>query len=320
MITDIFGNRYQNILQFDRQSAEGKVGSILAQASHIFFGDLQPLFCFQDTFFREINQKLSRELGLPTLSEFSFVTGPEQGICTAFLAMPFRLFDKWHRDPDYYCKTRLSMLELLFRQTEEHARRLTSQVVGLHGQQTILIWQSALSRAIQELNVRLQPIGLVYHNGFLHLATDEQTTEQIAKPFWEIVADPKWAVVDQEMKEAFDRLDQRQHDAFTHATKALESTIKIISDENGWSTGNEKGAANYIENLQSQRSGRFIDGWEADALKDIFSKLRNPHSHGGGSTPPPRLSDIQQSWVIESCMSWIKSLVRRTPVIVRPQT
>jgi hypothetical protein len=76
MITDIFGNRYQNILQFDRQLAESIVGSILVQASHIFFGDLQPLFRFQDTFFREINQKLSRELGLLTLSEFSF------GICS----------------------------------------------------------------------------------------------------------------------------------------------------------------------------------------------------------------------------------------------
>jgi hypothetical protein len=39
------------------------------------------------------------------------------------------------------------------------------------------------------------------------------------------------------MKEAFDRLDHGQYDAFTHATKALESTIKIICDDKGWTTG-----------------------------------------------------------------------------------
>jgi hypothetical protein len=55
---------------------------------------------------------------------FELLDQPTEEICTAFLATPFRLFDKWHRDPDYYCKTRLSMLELLYRQTEEHARRL----------------------------------------------------------------------------------------------------------------------------------------------------------------------------------------------------
>jgi hypothetical protein len=54
---------------------------------------------------------------------------------------------------------------------------------------------------------------------------------------------------------------RKQHDAVTYATKALESTLKIISDESGWSTGNERGAVNYIENLQS--SGRFIAAWEA---------------------------------------------------------
>ena len=38
-------------------------------------------------------------------------------------------------------------------------------------------------------------------------------------------------------EEAFDRLDHGQYDAFTHATKALESTIKIICDDKGWTTG-----------------------------------------------------------------------------------
>jgi hypothetical protein len=91
----------------------------------------------------------------------------------------------------------------------------------------------------------------------------------------------------------------------------LESAIKIISDEKGWTTGNEKGAANYIDHLASANHGRFIEAWESDALKALFKELRNPHMHGGGSNPPPRLLDAQQTWAIENCMTWIKSLVRR---------
>jgi hypothetical protein len=63
----------------------------------------------------------------------------------------------------------------------------------------------------------------------------------------------------------------------------------------------------------SARNGRFIEVWEAEALKALFGDLRNPHSHGGGNNPPDPLSDAQQTWAIESCMSWIKSLVRRKP-------
>jgi AbiJ N-terminal domain 4 len=311
MITDIFARRYQGVLNFDRQWAENIIGPTLVQAHIIFFEDLHPKFRFGEDFFREINEKLARELALPSLKQIPSAAISEQQTCSFFLGRPFQFADEWIGGPDNYCKTRLSMLELLFREAEVRARELAT--VFAIGNQPNPFWQNTLSSAVQELNTRLRAnqTELVYNNGFLHLATDEQSTERIAKPFWEIVADPKWAVVDQEMKGAFDRLDHGQNDAFTYATKALESTIRIISDEKGWSTGNERGAANYIDNLVSARNGRFIEVWEADALKAIFTNVRNPHSHGGGSNPPPRLLDAQQTWVIENCMTWIKSLVRR---------
>jgi hypothetical protein len=183
------------------------------------------------------------------------------------------------------------MVELLFRAAEDRVARL----VGISGAAG---WLNYVRQATEELNVRLQQngTGLIYNNGFLHIADDQLTAHRIAKPFWDVVADAKWATVDQEMKEAFDRLDHGQPDAFTHATKALESTVKIISDEKGWTTGNEKGAANFIDDLVSARNGRFINPWEAEALKAIFRDLRNPHSHGGGSNPPPPLSNTQQTW------------------------
>src|SRR5262249_5404685 len=228
MITDIFARRYADTLDFDNHWAADVIAPTLVQAGHIFLNDVPRQFQFKEDFFRDINQKLARELRLTTLRRPSS-SANEQHICISFLTAP--LEDNLHADPDYYCMTRLSMLELLFRATEDRVRRLGT----VHP--TAVGFQNIVSRAIEELNERLRMSGtpLVYSNGFLHLATDDLSEERIAKPFWEIVAHPKWATVDQEMKEAFDRLDRNQNDAFTHAFDALESTIKIISDENGWS-------------------------------------------------------------------------------------
>ena len=145
----------------------------------------------------------------------------------------------------------------------------------------------------------------------LQSVDDELTQTHITEPFWQITSDPRWANVDEDMKEAVDKFDNNGRDPALYAAKALESTIKIISNERGWTRGNERGAADYINNLVSQNNGRFIDVWEGDGLKAIFSHVRNPHGHGPGSAPQPALSPSQTAWVIESCMSWIKSLIRR---------
>jgi hypothetical protein len=203
------------------------------------------------------------------------------------------------------------MVELLFREAEALVRQgfmPAALARPLNG-----FADTVFTEAINELKARLRAnrTGFDYTNGLLHLASDDLTTERIANPFWKIIADPKWATVDQEMKEAFDHLDHGQRDAAAHAAMALESVIQIISNENGWTIGNEKGAANYVNNLVSARNGRFIELWEADALKAIFTNIRNPQFHGSGSSSPFRLLDAQQTWAIENCMTWIKSLVRR---------
>jgi hypothetical protein len=309
IITDIFAKRYEE-LRFNRDFAENIISPTVAQASYIFFDDVQPTLKFTDEFFRRVNLLLSRELGLQSLNEYPGPT--ERQTCYLFLSQPFRPFGTWHREPDYFCKTRLSMLEILFREAEALVRKGYVPAASARNPVVGSKVKGVMTEAIKELKARLRAnhTGLDYTNGLLHLASDELTTERIAAPFWEIVIDPKWAVVDQEMKEAFDRLDHGHDDAFTHATDALESTIKIISDEKRWTRGTEKGASNYIDNL---RGGRFIEVWESDALKAIFTNLRNPHRHGGGSNPPDPLSNAQQTWAIESCMTWIKSLVLRLP-------
>jgi hypothetical protein len=167
-------------------------------------------------------------------------------------------------------------------------------------------WRST----VDELNARFRQAGckLHYHNGFIQIATDERVTQNVEVPFWNLVSDPKWKNVDHDMKEAMDLRDTDGRDPTLYAAKALESAIKIISDEKKLTTGDERGAANYIDNL---RRGKFIDAWEVDTLKTFFSKVRNPMGHGPGSGELVALNKQQTDWAIEHCMTWVKSLIRR---------
>jgi hypothetical protein len=169
---------------------------------------------------------------------------------------------------------------------------------------------TGLELAVVELNTRLQQAGcdLHYHNGFIQVASDPKVVQEVEAPFWQLVANPKWANVDLHIKEAFDLRDTHLGDPAFCAARALESTIKIISAEKQLTTGKERGAHNFIDNL---KGGKLIEKWEADALKAFFTDVRNPLGHGPGSGEVPKLSDHQTNWAIEYCMVWVKSLVRR---------
>jgi hypothetical protein len=169
---------------------------------------------------------------------------------------------------------------------------------------------AAWRAAVDELNARFRQAGceLHYHNGFVQIGADDLILQQIEEPFWRLVASPKWANVDHDMKEAIDLRDTDGRDPGLYAAKALESAVKIISDEKKLSNGKERGAANYIDNL---KRGTIIEDWEADSLKVFFSKVRNPLGHGPGSGAMPALNKQQTDWAIETCMTWVKCLIRR---------
>lgn len=299
---------------------------------------------------KSMHDRLSMELGLQELAargywaermvvgnkqrywqELNFVTVCNNFVCSAYDGSP----------ADQFMKERLSFVEIAFRDRENgltaqnaalqrqinQAELLERVLPGNPGQRGTRIpgnradgLRAANASAnqtfrtnVDELNERLRRAGaqLNYHNGFIQIAEDQLIERQIETPFWSLVNDPKWANVDTDMKEALDRRDGSGRDPAFYAAKALESTIKIISNEKGWTHGGERGAHSYIDNLASARNGTFISKWEQSALKLIFSDVRNELGHGPGNEPMPELTPQQTSWTIESCMAWIKSLILR---------
>ena len=238
---------------------------------------------------------------------------------------------------DRFIKERLSFIELAFRERENKINEINSNLPkqlldakiqdkrvkpggnripgnradGLKAFNETL--NASFRVSIEELNERLRRanFNLNYHNGFIQISDDKLLEEQVEREFWAMTKDPLWGNVDIDMKEAVDLRDSNGRDPAFYAARALESTIKIISDQKRWTHGGEKGAQNYIENLGSKKNGTFINEWEREALKSFFSAVRNPFGHGAGSEKMPKLSRQQTDWAIESCMSWVKTLVKR---------
>jgi hypothetical protein len=347
MLTDIFARRYADYPIWTQYTENEP--RLLQQCIGVA-KDVLPYYRYdgkvtetQKAKWNSIHDRLARELGLRELWQRYFTT-TTNGVtwnhtaewvtmCEYFVTAQY--VPQAHVSVDRYMKDRLSLIELVMRERqdeinemnrtlEQRIKEAISQAVlrglripgnpagGVRAQDAAA--NTAFNNSVDELNVRFQQAGvpLRYHNGFIQVAKDEQIEKQVAKPFWEAIAEPKWANVATDMNEALDRRDIGAGDAAWYACKALESAIKIISDLKGWSTGNEKGAHNYIDNLVKERNGaRFIDTFEMEVLKSYFTHVRNKFGHGPGSQPMPNFTAAQTDWAIEFAMSWVRTLVRR---------
>lgn len=327
MLTDIFAHRYEHAqLPLNRWDHTQR---LLVQMVRLLEEQVCPYWVdgkadeTGKAFWSTLNKRLSMELGMSSLSpEYNGGSRvSEIDICKNWmLSNP-----KDHQGTiSEFIKERLSLVELGFRLREE---RLNTPKPKTGLQDFIDIneglkalqkqWSDAekagFRSTVDELNERLRRAGypLHYHNGYLQFSEDELIEDNIEAPFWALVSDPKWGSVDHDMKEAVDRRDTGGRDPAFYAARALESAIKIVCDEKGWTTGSENGANNFIEKLGSKGNGRFIEVWEADQLKNFFSKVRNPFSHGPGSAPIPSLTPPQTDWAIAFCMAWVRSLIVR---------
>lgn len=297
---------------------------------------------------KSLHDNLSRELGVDELFSryYSYTNKNHLGqsvpisgffgwdyACEKFVKSDF---SPEQHDPDRFIKERISFVELAMRKRYEELEIINGNLpkaildaklrdsaprrgMRIPGSAVdgVKAWNKTqndtYASQVEEINERFRRVKapLTLHNGFIQVSTDEIVEENIAKPFWNIVSDPLWKNVDIDIKEAIDRRDSNDKDPALFAAKALESAIKIVSDQKGWTSGKENGASNYIDNLVSKNNGRYIDPWEAEILKDFFRKVRNTLGHGPGSEPMPVLSIPQTDWAIETAMSWIRTLVRR---------
>lgn len=297
---------------------------------------------------KSLHDRVARELGVNELSQryYSYRQKNYLGnelpisgsfswdhVCGQFVNAPFT----GQADPDRFIKERLSFVELAFRVRGDEIAEANAQLPkalalaairdkGQHRGLRFLpgseadgmkTWNATINSnyesQVAELNERFRraKAPLTYHNGFIQLALDETIEQNIAKPFWALVADPLWKNVDIDMKEALDRRDSNDKDPALFAAKALESAIKIVSTTKGWTRGTETGAAQYIDNLVSKANGSYLTIWEGEIPKEYFKKVRNPVGHGPGLEPMPELSLVQTDWAIETAMSWVRTLVRR---------
>lgn len=297
---------------------------------------------------KSLHDQIARELGMDELSKrhYSFTQKnglgqelPVQGnwgwdyVCAQFVKAQY---PTGHPDADRFVKERLSFIELAMRMRGAEIEQLNihlpqamaeaalrdkmpSRGLRIPGNAVdgVKAWnqtQNAIYDAqVSELNERFRRARapLTYHNGFIQVSMDDVIEQNIAKPFWDLVAAPLWKNVDIDIKEAIDRRDSNDKDPALFAAKALESAIKIVSDTKGWTRGTESGAANYIDNLISKANGNYLAVWEGDMLRDYFRKVRNSLGHGPGSEPMPVLSIPQTDWAIETAMSWVRTLIRR---------
>lgn len=312
MITDVFYKRYPRALWF-RSGVPQEIHLFLRKAAQIAFDDLGNHVNDVEEVCDTAYRKLTRELG------YSLTPGHNSSVdkCVCSLCEPYDLWKNSHGTAENFVAYRLSLIELLFATIESEIttpKLQSSRLFKKAGDPTTNDEAvTALHNAVHELNHRAREIQMPfnYHNGMFQRTSDDATQSQVHEPFWKLVSDAKWKNIDTDIKEAIDRHDQKGRDVALYALKALESTIKIISDEKGWSRGKERGVANYIDNLVSANNARFIEVWESEQLKTLYRDLRNPHGHGPGSGPQPTLSPEQEEWIIETAMVWIKSLVRR---------
>lgn len=348
MLTDIFAERYSSVpIWRDYGEPERKLLFQMSALAKEFFPIRNEKNVVSDdnrAKWKDLHDRLARELGLtwlfnpgpnPYLSPFSFSpfqSGDYDSICEHFLtAMP----EPGHGSLDAFIKKRVSLIELVMRLRHDEIARLNSAfpqallVAQLQdakvaqyrkdkaGERSVREFNARMNarfaEQVNELNERLHRAGapLAYHNGIIQISTDALVERQVAKPFWDLLTHPRWVNVDIDMKEALDQRDARTKDPAFHANRALESTVKIISDEKGWSTGHEKGASNYVDNLISQKKGSFVSNWEGLMIKDYFMNVRNVLGHGPGTKTMVVLTPTQTDWAIETAMIWIRLLVRR---------
>jgi hypothetical protein len=197
---------------------------------------------FADEHIRIIAQaqkKICSELGYQDLDK------PQEYLQPDWRYNEYRIFKNHVFDESINPVEKLSLFEVLFRDTEQHLlneieflkthipkyeersleiKQLSeSKGVNYHndGEEKLKKAKPQLEKKQQALtnlrtiiNERLKQHGipLSYHNGYFQQSTDPAVEKEIEEPFWELVSDPKYTNVEKDMLEALDRYDSNGRD------------------------------------------------------------------------------------------------------------
>ncbi len=345
MITDTFMNRYSDI--------ELKLANTFFVQLFNLYDDphvgIRPVLLdkiddykysgFADEHIRIIAQSMDRlcnELGCKDLDKSEY-KDPDWGY------EDYRVIKNYVFDTSVNSVEKLSLLEILFRETEHHILReiqfleehipeyeVRSEHIKERSAQRkshfyndggeklkkakpqLAQKKEALHKIQDHINQRLKlhKLPLAYHNGFFQKSADPVIEQQVAQPFWALVSNPKYKNVETDMLEAVHRYDTGGRDPALYAAKALESMIKIVCSDKALITGNEKGAAAFLSHLAGSKSGPVLIKDEHEELLSMF-RIRNDHGHGPGTAPMPNLSSQQELRYVHSAMVWIHSLSKR---------
>jgi len=112
MLTDIFLNRYPNIWHFT-QGVPREVAVFLRQAAQIIFQDLKPHMTDPEAVCQRAYDKLVRELGFGLYNGRTYVES-----CTEALCQLYDLYNNSHQPPEGFAMRQVSLVELLFAETE----------------------------------------------------------------------------------------------------------------------------------------------------------------------------------------------------------
>ena len=298
-----------------------------------------PYSTYADEHIRIISQsmkKLCNELGLENLNKSEYKE-PSYGY------EDYRVFKNFIYDESVNLLSKLSLFEIIFRDTEKHLlneicfakdnipkykeqlkeieEKILKENIRYHNEgreklEKILPLLEEKEKILIEMKdvinqrLGLSNIGLSYRNGFFQFESDEILEEKIEKPFWNLLANPKYKNVETDILEALNRYDKSDRDSAFYAAKALESMIKIVCEEKKLVTGRERGAGDFISHLNSKGNGKILLNEEKEELVSMF-RIRNTYGHGPGSNSMPNLTSTQEYRYIRSAMVWIYSLSER---------
>lgn len=304
-ITDIFAKRHGDAGEFLQNTNWWHCDRFFGQFHYMAVDEMQNSFPFFDTKFwnQEVYKKLVHEFGRDLYVDRNCYQDHSIIQCLMWLERDFGN-DDWK----LHASERLSLVELVFQGIRSYIERYAKEFGRLaEDGEPFNTYKKNFEHFIDALNIRLSEsnIPLRYYNGRLEPSDDSFVAEYVEKPFWELVSGSRWKKASDNMKSALDQREKSASGAVLSAGKALESTLREISENSKWMM------RKCIDNIEERG---IISSYESKQIKIFVDNVRNENSHEEESSSKEELKtwtaeDV--SYIIDYSMITIKNLIHR---------